>query len=70
MKDILKNYIFIYEERKMEQEIKQKENKILDFFITTLNGMAFGLFATLIVGTIIGSIGSLFTSFAPEISKV
>lgn len=54
----------------MEQEIKQKENKILDFFITTLNGMAFGLFATLIVGTIIGSIGSLFTSFAPEISKV
>ena len=41
----------------MEQEIKQKENKILDFFITTLNGMAFGLFATLIVGTIIGSIG-------------
>lgn len=70
MKGILKNYIFIYEERKMEQEIKQKENKILDFFITTLNGMAFGLFATLIVGTIIGSIGSLFTSFAPEISKV
>lgn len=54
----------------MEQEIKQKENKILNFFITTLNGMAFGLFATLIVGTIIGSIGSLFTSFAPEISKV
>lgn len=54
----------------MEQEIKQKENKILDFFITTLNGMAFGLFATLIVGTIIGSIGSLFTSFVPEISKV
>ena len=70
MKDILKNYIFIYEERKMEQEIKQKENKILDFFITTLNGMAFGLFATLIVGTIIGSIGSLFTSFSPEISKI
>lgn len=70
MKGILKKYIFIYEERKMEQEIKQKENKILDFFITTLNGMAFGLFATLIVGTIIGSIGSLFTSFSLEISKV
>ena len=38
----------------------KKENKILDFFITTLNGMAYGLFATLIIGTIIGSIGGLF----------
>ncbi|MGM9873696.1 MAG: PTS sugar transporter subunit IIC [Bacilli bacterium] len=38
----------------------KKENKILNFFITTLNGMAYGLFATLIVGTIIGSLAKLF----------
>lgn len=35
-------------------------NKIKDFFITTLNGMAYGLFATLIVGTIINTIGGFF----------
>ncbi len=38
----------------------KKENKILSFFITTLNGMAYGLFATLIIGTIIATIGQLF----------
>ena len=37
-----------------------KQNKILNFFVTTLNGMAYGLFATLIIGTIIGTIGTLF----------
>ncbi len=36
-------------------------NKIKDFFITTLNGMAYGLFATLIVGTIINTIGGFFS---------
>ena len=41
------------------EEIK-KENKVLGFFIKTLNGMAYGLFATLIIGTIFGTIGSLF----------
>ena len=37
-----------------------KENKVLEFFIKTLNGMAYGLFATLIIGTIFGTIGTLF----------
>lgn len=39
----------------------EKENKpVLDFFIKTLNGMAYGLFATLIIGTIFATIGGLF----------
>ena len=38
---------------------KINNNKILNFFTTTLNGMAYGLFATLIIGTIIATIGSL-----------
>lgn len=37
-----------------------KNNKILDFLTTTLSGMAYGLFATLIIGTIFSTIGSLF----------
>lgn len=37
-----------------------KRKKVLEFFITTLNGMAYGLFATLIIGTIIGTIGGFF----------
>ncbi len=41
-------------------EETKKESKVLDFFIKTLNGMAYGLFATLIIGTIFGTIGSLF----------
>ncbi len=45
----------------MEEKVEKKENKILDFFIKTLNGMAYGLFATLIIGTIIGTIGQLFS---------
>lgn len=41
----------------MEETIGKK---IQSFFINTLNGMAHGLFATLIVGTIFGAIGQLF----------
>ena len=47
----------------MEQEAK-KSNKILDFFVKTLNGMAYGLFATLIIGTILGTIGGFFANGA------
>lgn len=36
------------------------KKRILDFFTTTLNGMAYGLFATLIIGTIIKTIGGFF----------
>ncbi len=37
-----------------------KKKNILDFIIKTMNGMAYGLFATLIIGTIIGTVGSFF----------
>ena len=36
--------------------------KILDFVIKTMNGMAYGLFSTLIIGTIIATIGKFFPS--------
>lgn len=38
------------------------KKKIMDFFTTTLNGMAYGLFATLIVGTILSTISTFFPS--------
>ena len=44
----------------VEEKKEKKPNKILSFFITTLNGMAYGLFATLIIGTIINTIGGFF----------
>ena len=34
--------------------------KILDYVIKTMNGMAYGLFATLIIGTILGTIAGFF----------
>lgn len=56
------------EEKQIEEqpkvEMEKKPNKILDFFIKTLNGMAYGLFATLIVGTIFSAIGILFSKGA------
>ncbi len=48
------------EKENINMEKPRKENKVLSFFITTLNGMAYGLFATLIIGTIIATIGQLF----------
>lgn len=48
------------EKENINMEKPKKENKVLNFFITTLNGMAYGLFATLIIGTIIATIGQLF----------
>ena len=48
----------------MANEVKQEKKKgvVKDFLITTLNGMAIGLFATLIIGTIINTIGTFFNS--------
>ena len=50
------------------QELKnEKESigkKILNFVIITMNGMAYGLFATLIIGTIIGTIARLFPNYS------
>lgn len=45
----------------MEEENQLSRGQaVKDFFIKTLNGMAYGLFATLIIGTIFGTIGALF----------
>lgn len=38
---------------------KKLGSRILDYFVKTLNGMAYGLFATLIIGVIIGKIGEI-----------
>ena len=43
-------------------ENEKKQNNIMHFLTITLNGMAFGLFATLIVGTIFNTIGGFFTA--------
>lgn len=40
-------------------EVKSTKANILDYFIKTLNGMALGLFSTLIIGVIIGQVGTL-----------
>ena len=48
------------EDAKASNDEKSTGKKVLDFFITTLNGMAIGLFATLIIGTIINTIGKFF----------
>ena len=50
-----------------EQKKEKKSKMILDFFITTLNGMAYGLFATLIIGTILGTIGTLLSSIGGNV---
>ncbi len=52
--------IVVNQTPKPENNDKTTGKKILDFFITTLNGMAIGLFATLIIGTIINTIGKFF----------
>lgn len=43
----------------MEEKIS-KSKIVLNFIIKTMNGMAYGLFATLIVGTILATIGGFF----------
>ena len=44
----------------VNQEQTKKNNNVLEFFMKTLNGMAYGLFATLIIGTILQTIGNFF----------
>jgi uncharacterized membrane protein len=46
---------------------KTKNTKILNYFVKTLNGMAYGLFSTLIIGVIIRQLGIL-TDFQPLIN--
>ena len=54
----------MYQNRKgIQEKVKNKNTKwhrAFDFIIKTMNGMAHGLFATLIIGTIISTIGGLF----------
>ncbi len=50
-----------HEDSKVIETEQKKPNNVMDFIIKTLNGMAYGLFATLIVGTIFGAIGGLFS---------
>ena len=47
---------------------EKKEKPVLNFLMKTLNGMAYGLFATLIVGTIFATIGKLF-GYGAETSR-
>ena len=50
-------------ELETEEKIDKEEKvgkKILNFIIKTMNGMAYGLFSTLIIGTIIGTIAKIF----------
>ena len=45
----------------MNEEYKvTRKKQVLDFIIKTMNGMAYGLFATLIVGTILSTIAGFF----------
>lgn len=50
-----------HEDSNVIETEQKKPNNVMDFIIKTLNGMAYGLFATLIVGTIFGAIGGLFS---------
>ena len=62
---VLTKEMFEKEEvEKTTKELKKPSEwkKILDFIIKTMNGMAYGLFATLIIGTIISTIAG----FIPE----
>lgn len=42
------------------EKSEKKSKLVLDFIIKTMNGMAYGLFSTLIVGTILATIGGFF----------
>ena len=44
--------------------MSMKKSKTLDFITITLSGMANGLFATLIIGTIFSTIGSIFATWS------
>jgi uncharacterized membrane protein len=46
-------------ETQTTKEGSKKDRTILGYFIKTLNGMALGLFSTLIIGVIIGQVGTL-----------
>ena len=63
-----KNQYKVTEENNVENK---KPNKVLSFLMTSLNGMAYGLFATLIVGTILETLATYLLNFdAQWISSV
>lgn len=45
-------------EQTLFEKIKRLLKRFLDYLIKTMNGMALGLFSTLIIGTIIQTIGT------------
>ena len=55
-----KNQYKVTEENNVENK---KPNKMLSFLMTSLNGMAYGLFATLIVGTILETLATYLLNF-------
>lgn len=59
---VLTQEIVEEKEEKLEEKKSGKFKEILDFIIKTMNGMAYGLFSTLIIGTIIATIAG----FIPE----
>jgi uncharacterized membrane protein len=58
-----KNQCKVTEENNRENK---KPNKVLSFLMTSLNGMAYGLFATLIVGTIVETLATYLLNFDVE----
>ncbi len=57
--DIIETELEIDESEIINEEEPTKFKKFLDFLVVSFNGMAYGLFATLIVGVIIQQIGKL-----------
>lgn len=58
------------EKNTSKKGFKEYAKDFLDYLIKTLNGMAYGLFATLIVGTIINQVGDLFLEVAPSFASI
>jgi len=56
-------------DKTIDQKSKSIWKRFLDYLIKTLNGMAYGLFSTLIIGAIIGSVGTLLKDVTPQISE-
>lgn len=56
-----------------KEQLKSFWQKFIQYLVKTTNGMAYGLFATLIIGTIIGSLGRFFPAesfFATHIATL
>ena len=75
IKEVIKEVPTKEGEKNQEVVDAKKSKKVLDFFMKTMNGMAFGLFATLIIGTILDTVAKIplgdgFTSFLTTLANV